>query len=106
MCCWLQVTRRIVIAAVWSQKRHAHRQTAGRAHHGCERRFLNAAAQILFMCLTSKLRLSTLSLVTSFMRYAGFAAGQGAWTPQLHGLLHPAISEGGTSVRCSHWGKL
>ncbi len=63
---------------------------------------------ILFMCLTPTLRPSTLSQVTSFMRSAGFAAGQGAWTPQLHGLLHPAISEGGTSVRCvrpcSHWG--
>lgn len=28
----------------------------------------------------------------------GFAAGQGAWTPQLHGLLHPAKAEHGTSV--------
>jgi hypothetical protein len=32
---------------------------------------------------------------------AGFAAGHGAWTPQLHGLLHPAQAELGTSLRCT-----
>ena len=32
---------------------------------------------------------------------AGFAAGQDAWTPQLHGLLHPAAGERNVRYMCT-----